>query len=136
MQDHHKIRVWTKLENKYLEPEEGLSILMLAGRVDRSTAEDKENLLDSYVIEQCTGLKDKNGKLSYEEDRILAKDHRNDKPKEYAIRFLNIESSDHGFIAFPLFEVDSQWEYEKLGEFYEFEIIGTIHDKEEDGITG
>lgn len=72
MNDRLKYRVWDKKQKKYLNPKNYLIALthtceLFELNCDGSKTKLSEN---DFTIEQCTGYKDKHGKLIYDGDKI------------------------------------------------------------------
>lgn len=61
MQDRLKFRVWDKYFERYWTDEQ------VKNNIQWLLYPDNENI-ENVIIEQCTGLRDKNGKLVYEGD--------------------------------------------------------------------
>ena len=72
MNDRFKFRVWDNIEKVYLQGAEWLEVFWNSNGT--MSLEQSTFSIDSetdVIIEQCTGLKDKNGKLCFEHDRLL-----------------------------------------------------------------
>lgn len=65
MNDRFKFRVWCKDLEKYVD-----TVNLLQTGVLCFVGSSFGFIDDNYIIEQCTGLKDKNGNLIYENDRV------------------------------------------------------------------
>ena len=111
MNDRFKFRVWDKQGKEYTKDEAYLFC--------RSINDDP----DRYIVEQCTGLKDANGKLIYEGDIIFINGEKwrviwND--EDCAFFFSNSKEVYHQPI-FPDFYMMTD----------DFEVIGNIHENAE-----
>lgn len=108
MSDRFKFRIWWKKENRYRIDTHIIPIGHLADFVNS----------DKYVIEQCTGVKDTNDNLIYENDIVEQSPSGN----KYKIIWIDtdcgwgLENAQTGFIrTMNCFDGD------------ELEIIGNVH---------
>ena len=81
--------------------------------------------VDPDTVGECTGLRDKNGKLIFEGDIVLFK-----WDKEYDYCHF-IEFVDGEFLATPALSLENLWSIRICGENEKFTVIGNIHDNPE-----
>jgi uncharacterized phage protein (TIGR01671 family) len=116
MMDRFKFRVWDKVFNLYWTYKE------VKGNIAWLLFPDNDSI-NNVEIEQCAGLKDKNGKLIYEGDIIFIKGEKwrviwDD--ENCAFFFSNLKEVYHQPI-FPDFYIGTD----------DFKVIGNIHENPE-----
>ena len=132
MNDRHKYRVWDKYLNVMITDVRGWVIDQKKERFryfrDNNDMPDGMGtelmLLENAIIEQCTGLKDKNGKLIFEGD-VVEWEH---KAEEYDIVWFLWSEERMGWWCNDIFK--NEFNICELN-YNCCEIIGNIHEKME-----
>ena len=116
-QDRFRFRVWNKTEKVYLK--------MPESHCDNTSF--FLSVMEDEVLEQCTGLRDKNGRLIYENDVVKITGDIMTMPIKYMDCLFKVIWADIGFCFEMLNENDG------LGfcECFEYEVIGNIHENPE-----
>lgn len=134
MRDRLKFRVWSKRECKYVEYHldddltfaidiDGKLIAYASDYSDHANC-DNGDFDDSHMVEQCTGLKDKNSKLIYEGDivEVIYNGELNTLSKQIYPMLFNDKVAKFGFK-----HPDGHFFYFTNDEDYSYEVIGNIH---------
>ena len=114
MKDRFKFRVWDKVFNIYWPYED------IKGNIAWLLFPDNDNI-NNVEIEQCTGLKDKNGKLIYDGDLVKLGEYGvcqviwSDDTAEFMFKNLNEDLCEH---------VDTML-------MYDWKVVGNIHENKE-----
>lgn len=133
MNDRFKFRVWDKQNEQYVDSADMLYIEP-SGEITYGCYDgDIEDMYyyeqDDVVIEQCTGLKDKNGKLIYDNDLIMIGN------KLYRVAIDDFGCRTVILDNNPFKEVIEWSDIVKIYYFHnrvdEIEVIGNIHENPE-----
>jgi len=131
MNDKLKYRIWDKNRNKMLIPQDNINYCCVGGyAVSIEVYESMDGsirpvirptaIYDNAVSMQCTGLKDKNGKLIYEGDVVKFKPEVFGRPKQ-------IIWDECHYILKDTLIILCNMEIEKFG----LEVIGNVYENPE-----
>ena len=129
MEDRFKIRLWDVMERKFMEVTEidyytdGEEVIVHYDGDPFDTVLDEEHLKACFV-EQCTGLKDKHGKLIYEGDILNVDNTEN--PENYPYVGSVIHSKKEAAFKFLTGNIEVS-----LKDGNRCEVIGNIHENPE-----
>lgn len=112
--DRLKYRVWDKRLNRYLGNDDPTQMLLENGNLAYLDDEG----MKFYEVEQCTGLRDKNGKLIYEKDLVTKGDD---------IYVVNWCHQKQGYIFRNLNCIDDVLESLDI-TMNDWQVIGNIHE--------
>ena len=115
--DRFKFRVWDKVLRKY---EDLPKLINQKGELVSFAVRD--DLSEFYDIEQCTGLRDKNGKLIYEGDICIPAEDMADKAGEV----YRTESGAY-FIKGKM-KSGMEYDFGIYWHYFMYEIIGNINE--------
>jgi hypothetical protein len=127
MNDRFKFRVWKKKQKKYWEIDGVDNHNVFINTWGSLFHFDMMLDQDDYVIEQCTGLTDKNGKLIYEGDVVIGSWNTK------LIVFWDAISASYRVKPLDNCGGDRELHYYSNMDgisYYNYEIIGNIHEME------
>jgi uncharacterized phage protein (TIGR01671 family) len=127
MRDRFRFRAWDTHNNKYIyDAEMTYDDIGVRAECFGYMVDDYYNY--EYIVEQCTGLKDTNGKLIYEGDivKVIYNEELNTLSKQIYPMLFNDKVAKFGFK-----HPDGHFFYFTNDEDYSYEVIGNIHENPE-----
>jgi len=133
MNDRYKFRVWDKKNNRYRNPHNYYIALSCSGKLFTLNCDGSytESCKDDFIIEFCTGLKDKHGTLIFDGDKLNSQNDGKDGCDVWSFNeFLDLivvwQDEYCCWSGLPDFDSDSVHSLERI------EIIGNIHDTKQE----
>lgn len=137
MQDRFKFRVWDNSEKRMIVDEQDFIPVKITNKGILRLSPFNNGLYsiiefaDRFILEQCTGKKDKSGVLAFEGDicKCYGGVGANGAIRREYLYPLPIEYDDYN-CCFVFVDKDNKLNL-PISRFETFEIIGNIHDKED-----